>query len=132
MNTSFQAIVAVLILCGCTSTVGPAQPELAAPTNVANIFYLASEPTPQALEKGESAALAVAERSALEFGQPNVAYPWAVDASTGGSVRASEPFRIAGRDCRRLDYETARDAGAFARSQVTVCRRRGEAWAPVV
>lgn len=124
-------IIFGLLLSACTAG-GPIGSGVAPLQERSGVFYTSSEPKPQRLNERESVALAAAERSALEFGQPNVAYPWAVDASTGGSVRASEPFRIAGRDCRRLNYESSKGAGPVSQSQVTVCRRVGEEWVPVV
>ncbi len=132
MSIRTVIIVAGILVSGCTNTVTSVEPITATPSEPGAIFYLSSEPTPEPPDARAAAALATAERSALEFGQPNVAYPWATSASTGGSVRASEPFRIAGRDCRRLNYENAGGGAAISRSQVTVCRRPGQPWAPVV
>ena len=75
------------------------------------------------LDRAARQSLATAELQALQFGQAGQAVPWSIGASQSGTVSASQPFRVAERECRRLVYSWDRREAVQ-----TVCRDAGNVW----
>lgn len=75
------------------------------------------------LDRNARQALAAAELQALQFTRAGQAVSWQIDSMRKGTVSASQPFRVAERECRRLVY-----AWSSREAVQTVCRGANNVW----
>jgi surface antigen len=115
---------ALLLLCAGLTACGPRFPasSLTADRQDSGPFLADTA----GLDRSAKLSLAAAELQVLQFGQPGQPVNWSLNLAQSGQVSASQPFRVSGRECRRLTYQWS-GKGAVS----TVCRNDENFWVSV-